>query len=115
MENFTTLKKLLLLILLIAASQQLQAQTDEQIRNKSKGYLEKQSAKQRIRRVPQTEIDKNVPDSNTLYIIDNKILAGTAEELKKIKLETLDLVRSIKDPAAASVIKYILIFRTKEN
>ncbi|MEJ5960720.1 hypothetical protein [Pedobacter immunditicola] len=115
MENFNMLKKVTLLFLLTVASHQLQAQSDEQIRNKSNGYLEKQQSRQRIRSINQIEIDKNMPDKKTLYIIDDKIFSGTAEELNKAKLEKLNLVHSVKDTTSTSGIHYILIFRTKRG
>ncbi len=115
MGNLNALKKLFLLILLTSSGLQLQAQTDEQIRSKSSGYLEKQQSRQRIRSINQIEIDKKMPDSNTLYIIDNKIFPGTAEELNKTKLERLTLIHSVKDTTSTSGIKYILIFKTKKD
>jgi len=115
MESFNTLKKVILLFLLTAASHQLQAQSDEQIRSKSNGYLEKQQSRQRIRSINQIEIDKTMPNSKTLYIIDNKIFSGTAEELNKAKLEKLNLIHSVKDTTSTSGIQYILIFRTKRG
>jgi len=115
MENFNTIKKVLLLTLLTAASHQLQAQSDEQIRNKSNGYLENHPSRTRIRSINQIEIDKKMPDTKTLYIIDDKIFSGTAEELNKAKLDKLRLIHSVKDTTSSSGIQYILIFRTKRG
>jgi len=115
MENFNMLRKVFLVSLLMTVCHQLHAQTDLEIRNKSKGYLEKQQSKQRIYRINQTETHKNMPDSNTLYIIDNKIFSGTSEELNKTKLEKLVLLHSVKDTTSTSGIQYILIFKTKKG
>jgi len=115
MENFNIIKKVILLFLLTAASHQLMAQSDEKVREKSNGYLEKQQSRQRIRSINQIDIDKNMPDTKTLYIIDDKIFSGTAEELNKAKLEKLNLIHSVKDTTSTSGIQYILIFRTKRG
>lgn len=107
------MKNILLLFLLFIASHQLKAQTDERIKAKSDGFMEK-SQKKRVQ-IRGLKLEKSQLDSNSLVVIDDKIYRGNAEELKKISLENLELVKSIKDSTSAAGIKYILIYKSKHN
>jgi hypothetical protein len=108
------MKKFLLLCLVVAFCQQLKAQSDEQIKKKSGSYLDTYPSKKRtvIRR---QVIDKKFPDSNSLLIIDHKIFRGTADQLRKSQLDSLQLIQSIEDTTSVSGVKYILIYQSKKS
>lgn len=73
-----------------------QAQTDEQIQNKSKGYLENRSQKISIRAIP-VPFGTILATEMQLIVIDNKLFKATDPALKYIAADALVFINSIKD------------------
>ena len=104
----------LFLVFLLAMCYHSQAQTDEQIQSKSKGYLENRSQRTSIRGIPAPF--GTIPVTETqLVVIDNKIFKATDPALKHIVSDSLVLINNIKDETSTSGIRQILFYRTKDK
>ena len=100
---------------MLASGAQLMAQTDKQIQDKSKGYIETHGLKKTtVRRISMPIPRGSFPLTDShLVIIDGKFFKGTDPALKSLNKDSIEFVSILKDETSVSGIKEILFYRRK--
>lgn len=105
-----SLKKLILIFILTFSVGHLLAQTNPDIKSKAK---ENDLIKDRPALVKGLQLNNITLDNSYLLIVDDRIFNGPDQRFKLIPRESIELVRRINDTLSRSIVKHILIYKTK--